>query len=171
MPHIFAPLDEQVAYGLAWASAEDNFKEIQENILPVRGRMAEYSGKDGAIMDVFGHLMNLNVLVDEAYDTSFSEKFKNTKFSGYKWNKGKLISVTTLAILIKEFGLPKFCKIDVEGFEYQVLQGMPLGSPIPYLLVEDGSQEETKKYSEYLFFLGYMLVGRQRNNNFFKIRN
>lgn len=61
---------------------------------------------------------------------------------------------------------------DREGrFEYQVLQDMPLGSPIPYLLVEDGSQAETKKYSEYLFSLGYALVGRQRNNNFFKIQN
>ncbi|MBL4656490.1 MAG: penicillin acylase family protein [Flavobacteriales bacterium] len=82
VPHIFAPKDEQVAYGLAWASAEDNFHEIQENILPVRGKAAEYSGKSGAILDVFGHLMNLNILVDEAYDTSFSEKFKKV-LEGY----------------------------------------------------------------------------------------
>jgi len=82
VPHIYARYDEQVAYGLAWASAEDNFKEMQENILPVRGRTAEYKGKQGAIMDVFGHLMNVNELVEASYDTSFSDKFKRV-LQGY----------------------------------------------------------------------------------------
>ena len=34
----------------------------------------------------------------------------------------------------QEFGLPKFCKIDVEGFEYEVLQG--LSSPISFIAFE-----------------------------------
>ena len=29
VPHIFAPTDPEVAYGLAWAHAEDDFKTIQ----------------------------------------------------------------------------------------------------------------------------------------------
>jgi len=82
VPHIFAPKDEQVAYGLGWATAEDNFHDMQENILPVRGRTAEYKGKKGAIMDVFAHLMNVNGLVESSYDTSFSDKFK-TVLDGY----------------------------------------------------------------------------------------
>ena len=30
VPHIFAPTDAEVAYGLAWAHAEDDFKTIQQ---------------------------------------------------------------------------------------------------------------------------------------------
>lgn len=32
VPHIFAKTDAEVAYGLAWASAEDDFKSLQEVI-------------------------------------------------------------------------------------------------------------------------------------------
>ncbi|PCH96366.1 MAG: peptidase S45 [Bacteroidetes bacterium] len=76
VPHIYAPKDEEVAYGLAWATCEDNFHNLQENILPVRKRMGEYKGKDGAIVDVFGHLMGVDELVEKDYDKSFSDKFK-----------------------------------------------------------------------------------------------
>ncbi|MDG1295664.1 MAG: penicillin acylase family protein, partial [Saprospiraceae bacterium] len=34
VPHIFAPTDEEVAYGLAWATAEDDFVTIQQQLLP-----------------------------------------------------------------------------------------------------------------------------------------
>ena len=33
VPHIFAPTDPEVAYGLAWAHAEDDFTTIQTLIL------------------------------------------------------------------------------------------------------------------------------------------
>ncbi len=44
------------------------------------------------------------------------------------------VPVTTIDALIQEFGLPKFCKIDVEGFEYEVLQG--LSCPISFIAFE-----------------------------------
>jgi hypothetical protein len=44
------------------------------------------------------------------------------------------VDVTTLDSLIAEYGVPGFCKIDVEGFESAVLQG--LTSPIPALSFE-----------------------------------
>lgn len=37
VPHIFAPTDPEVAYGLAWAHAEDDFKTIQTLILTGKG--------------------------------------------------------------------------------------------------------------------------------------
>lgn len=57
--------------------------------------------------------------------------------------------------LIKEFGLPTFCKIDVEGFEYQVLKG--LSSSIKYLSFEFTKEffDETKNCLNYLTSLGY----------------
>lgn len=42
--------------------------------------------------------------------------------------------VTTLDELIAEFGVPAFCKIDVEGFEPQVIAG--LSRPLPLLTFE-----------------------------------
>lgn len=55
-------------------------------------------------------------------------------FSKYDWNKTKKVPVTTLDQLINTFGMPKFCKIDVEGFELEVLKG--LTQPIKYLSFE-----------------------------------
>ena len=42
----------------------------------------------------------------------------------YSWNKTEVVQVTTLDNLIAQYGPPTFCKIDVEGFEYQVLKGL-----------------------------------------------
>jgi hypothetical protein len=44
------------------------------------------------------------------------------------------VRVTTLDALIERFGVPRFCKIDVEGFEREVLRG--LSRPIPFVSFE-----------------------------------
>lgn len=46
------------------------------------------------------------------------------RFSAYQWERTVIIPVTTLDKLIEEYGKPVFCKIDVEGFEFQVLKGL-----------------------------------------------
>jgi len=50
------------------------------------------------------------------------------------FDKTEQVHVETLDYLINKYGLPYFCKIDVEGFEYQVLQG--LSQPVPLLSFE-----------------------------------
>jgi FkbM family methyltransferase len=40
------------------------------------------------------------------------------------WNETRTVGVTTLDKLIEQFGLPAFVKIDVEGYEDQVFQGL-----------------------------------------------
>ena len=52
----------------------------------------------------------------------------------HTWSSAIRISVTTLDKLIKIHGVPKFCKIDVEGSELRVLKG--LTQLIPYLSFE-----------------------------------
>jgi len=42
VPHIFAPTDAEVAYGLAWAHAEDDFATMQMLILTGKGKVATW---------------------------------------------------------------------------------------------------------------------------------
>ena len=50
------------------------------------------------------------------------------------WNTKEKIPITTLDLLIARYGRPKFCKIDVEGYELSVVQG--LTQPLEYLSFE-----------------------------------
>lgn len=55
-------------------------------------------------------------------------------FRGVRWDGEVRVDVTTLDLLVEEFGTPSFCKIDVEGFEEEVLKG--LSHPVRALSVE-----------------------------------
>ncbi|HEX6681467.1 MAG TPA: FkbM family methyltransferase [Candidatus Limnocylindrales bacterium] len=46
------------------------------------------------------------------------------RFAAVRWDTSVEVEVTTLDQLVKEHGEPAFCKIDVEGFEAEVLQGL-----------------------------------------------
>lgn len=66
--------------------------------------------------------------------STFSEKWKLERHLNDKWKEPINISVTTLDELIKEFRVPAFCKIDVEGTELDVLRG--LSSKIRFISFE-----------------------------------
>lgn len=55
-------------------------------------------------------------------------------FENVRWESSVEVPVVTLDQLIAFHGRPSFCKIDVEGFEAEVLAG--LSQPIPALSVE-----------------------------------
>ena len=56
------------------------------------------------------------------------------RFQGASWSKSETVRVTTLDTLIAEFGYPAYVKIDVEGFERDVLRG--LSSAVPLISFE-----------------------------------
>jgi len=93
--------------------------------------------------------------------STFSERWKaNPLWKGYRWNKEKIISVTTLDNLIEIFGLPDYCEIDVEGYENKVLKGLTKHIPIIYFEPND----DTEKNIKYLRSLGYKNFQKVKGN-------
>ena len=68
VPHIFAPTDPEVAYGLAWAHAEDDFTTIQTLLLTGQGKISTYLGKKGAPIDFVFGLLNTKATVHAQMD-------------------------------------------------------------------------------------------------------
>lgn len=66
--------------------------------------------------------------------STFSSAWKNGRFSDYQWDRKVLVPVTTLDAAIARHGIPAYVKVDVEGFELDVLRG--LSSPLPLLSFE-----------------------------------
>ena len=67
------------------------------------------------------------------------------RFAMYSWDRTEQVSVTTIDALIAEYGRPAFCKLDVEGFESQVLAG--LSTALPALSFECAPEYLTNAYS------------------------
>jgi len=80
VPHIFAQHDYEVAYGLAWANAEDDFKSMQEVILPAKGLMGKVMGKSGAAGDYAFALFRCMEITEEKWNTLSSEYYLVLKF-------------------------------------------------------------------------------------------
>jgi len=68
VPHIFAPTDAEVAYGLAWANAEDAFMEMQDLLVIGKGKSGLVKGVEGAKADFFRHVIGAEEVVNEKYD-------------------------------------------------------------------------------------------------------
>lgn len=69
VPHIFAHTDPEVAYGLAWAQAEDDFPTLQLVSLLAKGRLGVALGKKGAAADYTMNLLRCRELVDAQWNT------------------------------------------------------------------------------------------------------
>src|SRR6476646_10308446 len=72
VPHVFGHTDPDVAYGLAWAHAEDDFATIQGALLAARGRLATLLGPGGAPNDYMVGLMRVRETVEREYARSLS---------------------------------------------------------------------------------------------------
>ncbi len=68
VPHVFGRTDPDVAYGLAWAHAEDDFQTIQGAMLAARGRLATVLGREGAPNDYLVQLLRISDVVDAGYE-------------------------------------------------------------------------------------------------------
>ena len=76
VPHIYAKTDAEVAYGLAWAHAEDDFSTIQKGFLAGNALLSKYIGKKGIPADFVTQLIQAKKIINENYDNKISENFK-----------------------------------------------------------------------------------------------
>jgi|TARA_B110000238_G_scaffold42819_1_gene45877 acyl-homoserine-lactone acylase len=69
VPHIYAATDVEVAYGFAWAQAEDHFKLLQEAYIAGNGMLSKHLGLKGAGADFLVQLIQAEKTVDDQYST------------------------------------------------------------------------------------------------------
>ena len=67
VPHIYGKTDADVAYGVAYAHAEDDFSTLQEVLAMTRGRAGAILGEDGAGIDFAGHAFDARGVADRGY--------------------------------------------------------------------------------------------------------
>jgi len=76
--------------------------------------------KEGEAQLLVSDVSTISTLSREWVDTAE----RGGRFRAYRWDKKVTVPVTTLDRLIEEYGVPAFCKIDVEGYESRVLAGL-----------------------------------------------
>jgi acyl-homoserine-lactone acylase len=69
VPHIFAKTDPEVAYGLAWAHAEDDFNTLQLVVLSGKAKLGTAIGRKGAEADYVINLLRCRQLVIDQWDS------------------------------------------------------------------------------------------------------
>lgn len=76
VPHIYGKTDADVAYGLAWAHAEDDFKTIQEGYLAGNSLLSKHLGIRGAGADFISEFIGSKALIETDYDKKISPAYK-----------------------------------------------------------------------------------------------
>lgn len=102
-----------------------------EKVVLIKKALSDSQGEE-EIMISDSH--TLSSMSKEWIDSIKSSDMFFVATKAFSWQKSAKVKVTTLDQLIKEFGKPAFCKIDVEGYEYKVLKG--LSEPINFVSFE-----------------------------------
>ncbi|MDA9604240.1 FkbM family methyltransferase [Candidatus Pelagibacter sp.] len=99
--------------------------------------------------------LELNINSEMPVISTFAKHWKSGRFSDFTWDKKVIVDITTLDDLIEEYGNPKFIKIDVEGFEHEVLLGLTKKSGIISFEFASEFIENAFESIDYLVSLGY----------------
>lgn len=132
VPHIFAKTDAEVAYGLAWATAEDDFETMQWGLLAGKAMMGRYSGKEGAIIDYVNHLLRISDVVEAKYETSFSPEFKKI-MEAYAQAANKYAKEHPKEVLVKK-AFPISPKDMAKGYVFAMSLMSDVGSVLQKIL-------------------------------------
>jgi acyl-homoserine-lactone acylase len=75
VPHIFGRTHRDVAYGLAWATCEDDFANAQELLIAAKNLMGAEKGKDGAPTDFFSQWIRADEHVPADFERQLAPDF------------------------------------------------------------------------------------------------
>ncbi len=109
VPHIFAKTDPEVAYGLAWAHAEDDFESIQDVVLPAKNLMGRVKGKAGAAGDYAFQLFRCNEITEERWHTlspqfiQLAEAYVQALNDFAKKYPGRVLHKKIFPVTVKEY--------------------------------------------------------------------
>lgn len=90
------------------------------------------------------HISNASTI--SSFSQEWINSVKASRFKEYNWEKVVKVEMTTLDLLIEQYGRPEFIKIDVEGYELNVLKG--LTKPVQLISFEYTVPEQTNKVIE-----------------------
>jgi len=87
--------------------------------------------------------------------TEWQTESRYSKLHNNTWDQCIDVIVITLDDLIKQYGVPQFCKLDIENFEYEALCGLSV--PVPHVCFEfhQETSHKTIKCIERLCQLGF----------------
>ena len=87
--------------------------------------------------------------------STLSEEWKTGRFKNENWDSEIDVNVLTLDLLISKYGKPRYMKIDVEGYEFEVLKG--LSQKVGIISFEFTSEyiKNANLCMKYLNLLGY----------------
>lgn len=80
------------------------------------------------------HLSEMTPTVSTLANSTWRNTINDDTSFEVRWEKQVEVKVITLDVLIERYGMPDFCKIDVENYELEVLQG--LSQALPCLSLE-----------------------------------
>ena len=72
VPHVYGDRDADVAFGLAYAHAEDDWATMEEVVFFSRGALARKNGKDAAIPDYLIAALGVWRAIDEKYESDLA---------------------------------------------------------------------------------------------------
>ena len=76
VPHIFAETDAELAYGLAWAHSEDDFKTIQQAYLAGNSILSKHLGIKGSGADFLSQFIRSEEIINRDYKNMISPEYK-----------------------------------------------------------------------------------------------
>ena len=117
VPHIFAKTDAEVAYGLAYAHAEDDFNTIQLGFLSGKSMLGLHKGKAGAQIDYIAYLLRCQQTAREKYESDIAADYKKV-LEGYCQGFNAYAKAHPKEVLVKSM-LPL---VPTDMIAYSILQ-------------------------------------------------
>ncbi|MGC6422593.1 MAG: penicillin acylase family protein [Flavobacteriaceae bacterium] len=101
VPHIFAPTDAEVAYGLAYAHAEDDFITIQQAYLAGNAMLSKAIGNKGLPADFIAQFIGSKEIVEQQFDSKISPAYKRV-IAGYSQGLNRYAATHPDEVLVND---------------------------------------------------------------------